>query len=103
MKGSAPNKAEKKYWSDLADNVGCIACYKEAGIYNGYVSIHHIAGRTKPGAHMLVLPLCSSHHQDDGSGVIAVHPYKARFERMYGPQMRLKEECDEMLKAAGKL
>jgi hypothetical protein len=39
-----------------------------------------------------VLPLCAGHHQD-GTGnnkeLIAVHPYKARFEARYGAQMKL--------------
>jgi hypothetical protein len=76
--------------------LGCIACMKD-GRYNPHVSIHHVDGRTKPGCHLLVLPLCGPHHQDDGSGAIAVHPWKARFEKRYGQQLDLVAECMSLL------
>jgi hypothetical protein len=64
------------------------------------VSIHHIAGRTLPDAHKLVLPLCAGHHQD-GTGqdksMIAVHPYKARFEAKYGTQKELLAEVMQLI------
>lgn len=97
MKGAARTKAEKEYQDRIAQ-VGCIAC-RHDGIYTPHVSIHHIKGRTLPGAHLKVLPLCGPHHQqDDTSGVIAVHPNKARFEREYGSQLEL---LDEVKKLAG--
>lgn len=86
---------EKELWSKLAE-MGCIACMKE-GFYNPHVSIHHVDGRTKPGCHKLVLPLCGPHHQDDGSGALAVHPWKARFERRYGAQLDLVAECMKLI------
>lgn len=91
----AVTSAEKLVWSKLAE-MGCIACMKD-GFYNPHVSIHHVDGRTKPGCHMLVLPLCGPHHQDDGSGALAVHPWKARFERRYGNQMDLVAECMKLI------
>lgn len=94
-KQRAVTPTEKAVWGRLA-NLGCIACMKE-GSYNPHVSIHHIDGRTKPGCHMLVLPLCGSHHQDDGSGVLAVHPWKARFEKRYGAQLDLVAECMNLI------
>lgn len=90
MKGATRTKAEKAYQDKIAA-VGCIACLHD-GIYNPHVLLHHVDGRTKPGSHLRVLPLCGSHHQDDGSGAIAVHPWKARFEREYGKQTELLEE-----------
>lgn len=92
---------EKVYWSALASQVGCIAC-RVAGLpFCDHVSIHHIDGRTKPGCHQLVLPLCAGHHQQ-GTGndptLVAVHPDKARFERIHGTQMALKALCDNILK-----
>lgn len=98
MKGTSPNKAEREFWHDLA-GLGCCACRKD-GYVNPWVSIHHIDGRTKPGAHLLVLPLCASHHQHDDTDVggrIGVHPYKARFEQWYGSQYALLEECKKLL------
>lgn len=90
--------AEKLLWSRLAA-LGCVACKKD-GNFNTHVSIHHVDGRTKPGCHQLVLPLCAGHHQD-GTGedktLIAVHPWKARFETRYGTQAELMDECAQLL------
>lgn len=100
MKGRSPSAAERALWSRLAQEVGCIAC-RVAGLPGGAaVSIHHIDGRTKPGCHRNVLPLCAGHHQD-GTGndksLVAVHPYKARFEQLYGSQQALLAMCNELL------
>lgn len=95
MKGSTPTRADKQLWDKLA-GLGCIAC-RHDGRFNPHVAIHHIDGRTKPGAHQKVLPLCASHHQEDGSGAIAVHPWKKRFEQEYGTQIELLEECKQIL------
>ena len=92
-------KAEEKLWDDLARKVGCIACLVEFGIVNTYVSIHHIDGRTKKGAHSKVLPLCAGHHQD-GTGevdLVAVHPFKTRFENKFGKQEDLLKKCLDIL------
>lgn len=95
----AVSAQEKLYWNRLATEIGCICCMID-GHYNPVVSIHHIDGRTKPGCHLLVLPLCAGHHQQ-GTGpdptLIAVHPTKARFEQRYGTQLELKARCDFLL------
>jgi hypothetical protein len=90
---------DKLYWSQLANEVGCIACLLD-GVRNMHVSIHHVDGRTKPGCHSRVLPLCAQHHQQDDTdpaGRIAVHPNKARFEEKYGTQESLMDRCDALL------
>jgi hypothetical protein len=95
---SNPTKDEKKYHDRLCQ-LGCIACMID-GVYNPVVSIHHCDGRTKPGAHMKVLALCANHHQDGtepGSGKIAIHPWKKRFEDRYGTQEDLMDYCNELL------
>jgi len=81
---SNPTKAEKEYWSKVAA-LGCIAC-RLGGVHSPVVSIHHTEGRTKPGAHKKVLPLCAEHHQTGGAAAPSVHPWKARFEAKYGAQ-----------------
>lgn len=87
--GRSVTKEQKRFHDMLCQHVGCVACHK-SGIFNTWVSIHHVQGRTKPDAHWKVLPLCASHHQyDSSSGVIAVHPHKAAFEAEYGNQMAL--------------
>ncbi|SER37329.1 MULTISPECIES: Ref family recombination enhancement nuclease [Pseudomonas] len=103
MKGTTPTASQKRYHDSLASHVGCIACRHDYDEFNGYVSIHHMDGRTKPDAHYLVLPLCAGHHQDGYGqpGMIAVHPYKARFESRYGKQIRLLAECVNRLAEQG--
>ena len=97
MKGRAPIKAEIDFHNQLAQ-LGCIACWLD-GNYNPVVSIHHMDGRTKPGAHMKVLALCSGHHQDGTGipGLIAVHPWKRRFEAQYGTQEELLDLTHQLL------
>lgn len=87
--------AEQKQFHDALASLGCVACRKD-GRVNTMVSIHHVVGRTRLDAHWLVLPVCGSHHQDDGTA-IAIHPYKARFEATYGDQYDLLAECLTML------
>lgn len=98
MKGRPPTAEETRFMDAIAQ-LGCVACRKD-GWENLGVSVHHIDGRTKQGAHMLVLPLCAGHHQA-GTGanptLIAVHPDKARFEARYGTQRELLAECVAML------
>jgi hypothetical protein len=99
----AVSAQEAAYWDRLAREIGCIAC-RVAGLpTSDYVSIHHIDGRTKPGCHMNVLPLCAGHHQQ-GTGndksLVAVHPNKARFEKLYGTQQELRALCNERLGVA---
>lgn len=92
-------KAEKILWTRMAEIVGCVACRID-GNANPVVSIHHIDGRTKPGCHGLVLPLCAGHHQDatgEDKSLIAVHPGKARFEERYGAQLRLLAFVHQLL------
>lgn len=94
----AVTQTEKDLWDKLAQ-LGCIACMKD-GIYNPHVSIHHIDGRTKPGCHQLVLPLCGPHHQQDDTDPmrrVAVHPWSKRFELKYGPQLELMDECMQLV------
>lgn len=98
MKGRAPTAAEEAFMHAMA-SLGCLACAKD-GITNPWVSIHHIDGRTKPGAHMLVLALCAEHHQHDDSdprGRIGVHPFKAKFEARYGSQLELLADARRQL------
>lgn len=101
MKGN-PATAEQKRYHDALASLGCIACRLD-GNHQPMVSIHHIDGRTKPDAHWLVLPICAGHHQD-GTGVpglIAVHPWKARFEQHYGNQLCLLQSCHSTLRSRG--
>ena len=97
MKGKTRSASEKALQDRIAQ-LGCIACLKD-GVFNDLVSIHHIDGRTKPDAHTKVLPLCAGHHQDNTgqAGLIAVHPWKKRFEQRYGGQYALLDEVMRMI------
>lgn len=101
MKGKNPSAAEKRFHTALA-SLGCIACRLD-GRLNPIVSIHHIECRTRPGAHLRVLPLCAGHHQDGTGipGLIAVHPWKRRFEDRYGSQDELLQRCQGLLAEVG--
>lgn len=70
-----------------------------------HVSIHHILGRSDSWKHWYVIPLCAGHHQD-GTGNpalkgLAVHPWKARFEKRYGDQESLWLKSLEILVEQG--
>ena len=97
MKGRATNAAERRFHDALC-SLGCIACRID-GRRNVPATVHHIDGRTKPWAHWLVLPLCAGHHQDGtgAPGLIAVHPFKGRFELTYGSQHLLLAQCLDLL------
>jgi len=92
MIGRTVTREQKRFHDLLCSRIGCIACTLD-GLFNTYCSIHHTEGRTKPHAHWLVLPLCGGHHQDDGCGLIAIHPWKRRFEDRYGKQAFLIRLC----------
>ena len=100
MKGTNPTKADKAYWSKLIEVVGCIACRLD-GNPNHHATIHHCDGRTKPGAHGRVIPLCFQHHQGGGTDPPSVHPYKARFEARYGTQEELAKQCADAILGHG--
>jgi hypothetical protein len=98
-KQRAVSADEKLLWDRLATEIGCVACMLDHR-RNTHVSIHHVDGRTKPGCHKLVLPLCAPHHQQDDTDPlqrIAVHPNKARFEARYGSQAELMVICAQIL------
>ena len=98
MKGRPPTAAEARFMDSIAA-LGCIACKKD-GRTNPAVSIHHIDGRTKPGAHFLILPLCGPHHQQDDTdprGRISLHGRKATFQVRYGTERELLAECTALI------
>ena len=98
MKGRPPT-AEEKRFMDRLGKLPCIACRKD-GWENHKISLHHIDGRTKPGAHFLVLPLCGPHHQQDDTDPrrrISLHGRKATFQARYGTERELLAECLDAL------
>lgn len=101
MKGRTPTAEEARFMAQVGA-LGCIACAKD-GIVNPWISLHHIDGRTKPGAHMLVLPLCAPHHQQDDTDParrLSVHGHKAQFTARYGTELELLAEVKQKLGVA---
>ena len=77
--------------------LGCVVCWREWQVMSP-AAIHHTDGKTKPGAHLQVLPLCAQHHQHGGYGV-ALHAGRAEWERRYGTQAELLQWVNERLNA----
>lgn len=98
LKGRTPTAAEQRFM-DLAGAVPCMACAKD-GRENRQISLHHVDGRTKPGAHFLVLPLCGPHHQQDDSDPlerVSLHGAKKVFGQIYGTERELLAELYALL------
>jgi len=96
MKGRRPT-AEEKDHMDRVRELGCVIC-RQQGKGRRPCEIHHVYGKTKPGAHFYVLPLCFEHHRmGSGKEPISRHPYKARFEQTYGTEEELLKLVDELL------
>lgn len=99
-KGRTPT-AEERRIMDALGKLPCIACYMH-GVITEVVALHHIDGRTKPGAHKKVLPLCDCHHQGAAPAevraecpwLVPVHANgnlggKAAFSRLNKPELAL--------------
>jgi len=100
LKGRAPTTAERVVM-DALGKLPCIACLQH-GKESPLISLHHIDGRTKPGAHLLQIPLCDHHHQHAAPAhvraefpwLVPVHADgitggKAEFARHNGLEMQL--------------
>jgi len=100
LKGRTPTAAERVVM-DALGKLPCIACLQH-GKESLLISLHHIEGRTKPGAHLLQIPLCDHHHQHaapaairaDFPWLVPVHADgitggKAEFSRHNGTESEL--------------
>ena len=94
MKGRTPTADEKRHMAAVAE-LGCCVCRRVLGVHSP-AAIHHTDGKTKPGAHMRVLPLCGIHHQTGGYGV-ALHAGRVEWERRYGTAAELLEWVESNL------
>ena len=86
---------------DRVQQLGCIACYLDHGVYSP-AEIHHIIGGNRRKGHKYVLPLCVSHHRGGSDGtsgtVVSRHPYKRRFEDAYGCEDELLNLVDHRIR-----
>ena len=107
LKGRTPTAAERVVM-DALGKLPCIACLQH-GKESLLISLHHIDGRTKPGAHLLQLPLCIYHHQHAApDNVRAEFPWlvpvhadgitggKAEFSRYNGTERELLDKAYQM-------
>lgn len=89
--GKRPPTVEERKWMDAIVRYGCVACRVDG---NGPVTpqVHHILRGGRRMGHLFTLPLCLDHHQDTGRpGFTARHPWKTRWERLYGAEMDVLE------------
>lgn len=97
MKGRQPTAEEKRHMKKVAA-LGCIVCLLFEEVFTP-ASIHHMEGKTKPGAHFKALPLCFRHHQEGSccDEWVSRHPHKARFEERYGTEEQLLEHVNKLI------
>ena len=96
MQGSKPPKKKEKEHMDKVQQLGCIVCKLERGIYTP-AEIHHIRKHTGMGlrpSHTRILPLCSVHHR---TGKISVHLGKKAFIERYGTEEYLEKKLRERI------
>lgn len=81
--GRKPTADEQAYMTAVA-SIGCIICLLYLQVESP-AEIHHVEGRTKPGCHFLILPLCKPHHRDEGpsKGFVSRADGKKAFEEAY--------------------
>lgn len=104
LKGRTPTAAERVVM-DALGKLPCIACLQH-GKESPLISLHHIDGRTKPGAHLLQIPLCDHHHQHAAPAhvraefpwLVPVHADgitggKAEFTRFNGTEKELMDKA----------
>lgn len=108
MNGRTPTADEKRFM-DKMGKLPCVACLLN-GKQSPLISLHHIDGRTKPGAHFEILPLCVYHHQHAASPdvrrrypwLVPVHACgsvggRAVFEQYNNTQQFLLELCHGLI------
>lgn len=104
MKGRNPTAEEKRYMSAAAE-MGCIICLLYLDVFTPG-AIHHIDGKTKPGAHSKAICLCDKHHQhrdnEKPQRWVSRHgDGRAAFKREYQPEMNLLAITIQKLNESG--
>lgn len=86
-------KAEKAHVNKVAE-LGCVACFVQAGVWETPGQIHHIRegmGMSQRSSWFDVICLCQDHHLNGENGKIAVHLEPVEFAENYGPLNELLE------------
>lgn len=81
--GRTPTAEEDAYMKKVA-SIGCIICLLYLHVESP-AEIHHVEGKTDPGCHFLILPLCMKHHRAEGpsKGYVSRADGKKSFEAAY--------------------
>jgi Recombination enhancement, RecA-dependent nuclease len=77
----------ERAWMALVQSLGCVVC-RNLGWGATPAQIHHIRegqGGGQRAPHMLVLPLCESHHVGD----LGIHKNRHLFEKQHGSELDL--------------
>ncbi len=84
LNGRTPTREEQRWMDDVTRYVGCIVCQLDLWTFTP-CEIHHIDGKTNPGAHLLTIGLCYRHHRggEDNDEYTSRDPHKTRFEERY--------------------
>jgi hypothetical protein len=90
LPGRKPTEEEERYLDEVAQ-LGCIICLLYLSIKDSPSEIHHVDGKTKPGAHFKIIPLCDKHHRNKGKGYVSRANGKIPFEEAYMPEEDLIE------------
>jgi len=97
--GKRTPTAEERRWMDAITSYGCIACRIDG---RGFVpaAVHHILRGGQRIGHLFTLPLCDPGHHQNGQmlGVVSRHPWKTRFEAIYGAELDLLAELQQALR-----
>ena len=90
-------KVEREHVNRIAE-LGCVACYVQAGVWGTFGEIHHIRegqGAAQRSKWDEVICLCVGHHRHDDKrvGKIAIHGNTGRvaFIQAYGRESELLE------------
>jgi hypothetical protein len=88
--GKTAPTVEERAWLDFIVSYGCIACHID-GHQGVPGEVHHLIYGQRRMGHLFTIPLCPGHHRDGtgAPGLIARHPWKARFEERYGSEESL--------------
>jgi hypothetical protein len=84
LPGRTPTADEARHLQRVTA-LGCIVCRIYRNQYTP-AEPHHMDGKTKPGAHFRILPLCPPHHRIPGKGYVSRADGKKAFEAEYMPE-----------------
>lgn len=100
--GKVASTIKEKEWMAAVAAHGCIVCCLQG---RGYVptDVHHLIAANRRLGHFYTIGLCPGHHRHAplGSGEVARHENKARFEAKYATEWELLRITRERLHALG--